>query len=242
MSLPGDTWLRTRVEEDKIFHDLSKSFIAHPCHSGPLYLTNWLKRTFSSNLDLPLGDWIQSSSLFVLILGQQDLSLRTMSLINFCGSLCYLTLRTALWAWFFHHPCLRDEETVIQKPSLSCQGSHTQGIEKLALEPSTENFKGCFLSTRLPCTEHNNYLLPADTINHRTEEELGISAERKRLTLHSWLVSSFPGLTHLPPSLWFVLHAFFLSKNFCQATISCVLFCYPGKKVVSAGLICDLGP
>lgn len=73
-------------------------------------------------------------------------------------------------------------------------------------------------------------------------KKLGIAVEGKSLISHSSTCISFPSPTHLPPSPWFVLHAFFLSKNCCQATISCVLSCYPGRKVVSAGLICDLGP
>ena len=132
-------------------------------------------------------------------------------------------------ARFFYYPCLRDEETVIQRANLICQGSHTRGMEKLALKLKAENFKGCFLSTRLPCTGHGNYLLPADTINHRTKEKLRITAERKkpcfpRLSLY--LLSLL--LTHLSPSRWSVLQAFLLSKNHCQATISCLLSHYPG--------------
>lgn len=41
---------------------------------------------------------------------------------------------------------------------------------------------------------------------------------------------------------WFALQAIFLSKNHCQAAVSCVLSDYPGKKVLSVGHICHSGP
>lgn len=46
----------------------------------------------------------------------------------------------------------------------------------------------------------------------------------------------------LTPAWWFALQASLLSKNHCQATVSCVLSDYPGKKVLSAGRICHSGP
>lgn len=65
-------------------------------------------------------------------------------------------------------------------------------MEKLAFKPKAESFKGCSLSTRLPCTELCNYLLPKDTIDHRTEENLESQQKGKALLPTVLLVSSFP--------------------------------------------------
>lgn len=94
----------------------------------------------------------------------------------------------------FYYPSLRDEETVIQRPYFCCQGSHTHGMEKLSFKPKARNFKSCFLSTGLPCTEHCNCLLPTDIINHRTEENLGITGEEKPY-YHGSTCVSFPGFS-----------------------------------------------
>lgn len=65
-------------------------------------------------------------------------------------------------------------------------------MEKLAFKPKAESFKGCSLSTRLPCTELCNYLLPKDTIDHRTEENLESQQKGKALLPTVLLVSSLP--------------------------------------------------
>lgn len=97
----------------------------------------------------------------------------------------------ALWAWFFYHPGLRDEEAVIQRPYLCCQGSHTHGMEKLVFNPKAENFKGCFLFTRLPCTKHCHCLLPTDTIC-RTEGKTWNHSREEKPSHHNSTCISFP--------------------------------------------------
>lgn len=131
--------------------------------------------TFSSNLDLPPEALclILCPAFTVTPVFENSVSNR------FQWKSALFNAQDTLGARFFYYPCLRDEETVIQRSDLICQGSHTHGMEKLALKLKDEHFKGCFLSTRLPCSGQGNYLLPADTINHRTEEKLGITAERK---------------------------------------------------------------
>lgn len=144
--------------------------------------------TFSSNLDLPpeVQCLILCPAFTVMPVFENSVSHR------FQWKSALFNTQDTLGARFFYYPCLRDEETVIQRSDLTCQGSHMRGMEKLALKLKAENFKGCFLSTRLPCTGHGNYLLPADTINHRTEGKLGIAAERKSLIFHSRACLSFP--------------------------------------------------
>lgn len=186
--------------------------------------------TFPSNLDLPLGDWHQSSVPPVPVLDhvftQTPVSDSSAS-NRFWWKPVLFNPQDSLWAWFFYYPSCRDEETEIQSPYLCCQGPHTHGMEKLAFKPTAENFKGCFLSTRLSCTGPYNYLSPTDTIDHRTEEKTwNHSRERRLVTLSSACISfpaSYPSLSLPPYGLFYTLSFYLRNTAKPQFPVFCLI-------------------
>ena len=73
------------------------------------------------------------------------------------------------------------------------------------------------------------------------KKNLESAAERKSLLIHSWTCISFPCFLpiFLPPDGLSYKPSFYLRTT---AKPQFPVFYYPGKKVVSASLICDSGP
>lgn len=163
-----------------------------PHCSGPLSLTNWLtKGTFSSNLALPLGRLAPevcaactySWSTFKL------LSLRTTSLINFGGSLCYLIPRELNSSII---PILEMRRLWFRSP-LSPAKDHTpREWKSWHWSPALRTSKAVFFPPGYPAlnTVIICYLQTLSIIE--LNKKLGITAERKSLIIHSSPCISFP--------------------------------------------------
>lgn len=111
-------------------------------------------------------------------------------------------IQDSLGTRFLYYPSHRYEETAIQKPCFSCQGSHTHGMEKLALKFRAENLKACFFPPGYPALDVVVicYLQTPSIIELKKSLEL---QQRGKALLSSVGLSLL--LTHLPPSGWSVL-------------------------------------